>query len=290
MTERPRPEAQISSEEQERWRECLNRMLVIVSDPIAKDGLFDPRSGTGALVRIAERDFIFSAGHNFRDMKREEIALCFRHPLFSLPWIQDKDVSGFWFNAGYRDQPDVAVLELNLARRNLWRDYQPIELRDFARWQHVDDETRVIVAGYPAAKQAVRPSEAPLDLRTERVKLTHSVTSVAISVVTKIRRDITTNEHAPPDGRCFHVGWEHIARSAGIADYEQIPPHGVSGGPVFTIDGAFRYIGIERSNFEDRALLCEPVVEALKLIRDHADDNVRTQVRDAIARLDGSPI
>jgi len=85
-------EASITADEREWWKQRLNTLMLVVSDPRVEGELFDPCSGSGALVRIAGRDFVFTAGHVVDGVDHRLLTLVFRNPTLSIPSMPGTDV------------------------------------------------------------------------------------------------------------------------------------------------------------------------------------------------------
>lgn len=275
--------------ENERWHHLARAVGVGVFVPIFVQGRVDPNGGSGVLVRIANCDFVFTAGHVVHDEDRRpvpkgKIAVQFprKDDLF-LPIEPGKHIREVWASW----EPDVAVIELDPLGQIYWRSSTPIPLSRIATPKLVGSEERVMVFGVPAERHLEEASGIAPQKDVNVVTIRREIRSSALPVITRVYSNVE-NEFAPPDGRCFHVGWDHVAR-LGSEELERVEPLGVSGGPVLALDrGPAQLLGLVRSTHRKKFLMCEPIAPALRQLAGHAEEGVRRDVLSALVRLEAS--
>lgn len=280
----------MSEAEVERWQSFGMQVGAAVLVPRVVQGRLDPNGGSGVLVRICRRDFVLTAGHVVCDeatrkpVPKTEIAVQFPRDDGLFLGIKPGEMIAE-FCATY--EPDVAVIELDAKHAVYWRNHAPITLERIASAATLARKERFLVFGVPGETTTEGPSGIEPVREGNVVTMRREVTTAAVPVVTFAYRNVV-NEHAPADGRCFHVGWDHFGRH-GEAEPQRIKPHGVSGGAVLAVDREpIQLVGLVRSTFRDKYLLCEPILPALRLLMAHPDAGVRDEVLAAVVRLEAS--
>lgn len=279
----------------ERWYERRRKMEIalaaVATNIVTILGVDDPNApslGTGFLVNVGGRVFVFTAGHNVGNEslpgatpRRSRVALQFyRRDLQLLAYPEKHIVAAWW-----RDIPgqrDVGVVELDPEDSVYWSHATP-----FTTEQLVDPFSAIgsphdnlIFIGMPTELASPLPKQpaARLSVRVE---------GLAVEA-----------DHINVSDRGLAVGYE-AGRSVDRYDSrtgepsKPLPhPRGISGGPLLLVDRerrTGRVLGIARSYMpNDEVQFFEPVAHALELLVDHEDASVAADARATAARLNGA--
>lgn len=273
----------MTPEECVRWTTLCGKTAVAVGVPRVVDGRLDFNGGSGVLVDIAGRHFVLTAGHVIHGRSRSEVAVQFPREDGLLLDIKPGEMVREVFSS---HEPDVGAIELDPADRVYWRNQSAVPLTRFASWHATRASERVAAIGFPSDRWSESPSPLPtqVDFRAKTVRVQRDLGSKVVPVITFIARNVD-NEHAPTDGRCFHVEWGHV-----VAPYDDKPirinPHGVSGGPVLIVDREDApLVGLVRSAYAEKFLLCEPIATALHVLEHHRDSAVSDAIHATIERI-----
>jgi hypothetical protein len=268
--------------------ERIKRAVVAIlteSDGQGLDG------GTGVLVRVGGREFVFTAGHNIWDKDRG--ALSEKIALGQLPRTVSSDIKPGDGSAGrvfvaparpskYPD-PDVAVIETT-EKTTLLSDRAPYAEDELGTTSPLR-VPHLALAGFPTALVDVG-EKVDLGRLGRHTPLDFNLLSMVVPVlVDRVARE------EPPKGRGVHVFVPGRVNDPDGSN-ERVAPHprGVSGGPLVLPDSNGTLIGLARSR-EDypggdgHDEWCEPVAEAVRLLLEHDSPDVRAAARRVLDRL-----
>ena len=154
-----------------------------------------PLPGSGTIVRLANRDFLFTAGHNIEDCKNEDVWIGFMGNGRDAVRLQPASGAGSSFIRPNPDDPDVAVIELPPARRSDWQAVEPFLPEDLALAESVGPSDCVLLCGCPG-KASPPPGQVLLD---DGTRVPHLIaTAVPFSTAMALRargRTIRSKRH-----------------------------------------------------------------------------------------------
>ena len=244
--------------------------------------------GTGTLLRVGGFELVATAAHNLVDDSTKSfcdlnaITICRLPSNLVLPLTIGKGATPSIArrhvpgppNADGDIWPDVAVLELT-KDAILRTARQPFEEDELSTFDSIEQRVAWI-GGFPVA---CAEGEMPAYGFTPRLVLVVTIPGARHS-------------QEPPGGRGIHVryggtGYNHTRQLD-----EPIPrPHGISGGPLAVGGnlGRVHLVGLA-ARYNERAEdeWCEPVVEAVRLLVDHENVEIREGARCVLARLEPS--
>ena len=235
---------------------------------------------SGVLVAFANRFFVFTSGHNLEHLAVRDIFLMFPRELLVVPWKGGQAIREFWRS----DDPDVAVIELEPADQAYWNHMSPVELDDFAASTAIAPDSLLLIGGYPC--QQTQPGR--VDARADPASPPMFASAGLVARV-GLAQD-ARSPHEPSEGRGLHVIYhgDCFFDIDGLHQATLPAPEGLSGGPLLAInERRSLLLGLARAKHSAPDLLewYEPAFEALRLLVDHADLDVRSAVIGALEKL-----
>ena len=233
--------------------------------------------GSGTIVRLADRHFVFTAGHNLEKCRNEEVWLGFmRSARVPVPLY-----SGNYYGRGYvrpeGDDADVAIIELRPEKTAAWQEAEPFCIEDMGCHESIGLDECVLLCGCPGAESrqhSVMRDGAP------RPEL--SIDAVAFATAIAPGPPIPMRAFLEARQFCVYYG-EGVSVSGEEAF---IDPAGYSGGPVVLVHNNRRVLAGLAQSFVRPCLLCEPIWCALQFLDDcHPDADVRAEAQRGLARL-----
>lgn len=227
-------------------------------------------AATGFLVRLAGREFVFTAKHNLEGETPRSTGLGFPRELTVGVQI-GIGVRGFLRGAS---EVDVAIVELDPAHQVLWRSAQPFEAHELGAVAEARSARALCLCGFPVAEVRRKPG-------VPGFQELHEVLAT-MQLVDEVPGYRSAQE--PPEGRGIHVRYGGQAYDHRLGAWRDVSaPHGISGGPLIAIasDAAVRVLGCARS-IENGVEWCEPVSEWLRLLSEHEDAQVAIAARRAL--------
>ena len=255
----------VTPEEHARLDDFVNRVPVRVTltHRNVRDDWDAPSHGTGVLVRLGGRDFVFTVGHlgdSAGKYEPSELTVVFPRDQIIVSRRPGDSIKRVWGSK----HPDVAVIELDPSDASLWTHMRPVTTEAMLDWREVSDDERVFLLGIPF-----------------ELSSSDGASAGGMIVVTRIIRDVRSPSE-PSEGHGFHLSYEFLA-GPDFRSPRRIDPHGMSGGPIFALDrGEPKLLGLQRSTHADKYLWCEPIGCALELLGEHDDPAVIRAVREAL--------
>lgn len=258
----------VSTEDRLRLDQFVNRIPVRValSHRNVRDEMDEPEYGTGVLVRLGGRDFVFTVGHlgeSAGKYKPSELTVVFPRDQIIVGRRPGDSIKRVWGSK----HPDVAVIELDADDARLWAHMRPLTQEAMLDWREVGDSERVVILGLPFELASQDRSSAG-----------------GMMAVTHIVRDVRSPSE-PAEGHGFHLSYE-LLDGPDFRAPRRINPAGMSGGPIIALDrGEPKLLGLQRSTHADKYLWCEPIGCAIELLLEHDDPAVQRAAVESLLVL-----
>ena len=235
--------------------------------------------GTGVLVTVGGKDFVFSAGHNLEDCRdKNDIRLFF--PGYDRVLQATHGGGQGIVNYRWAREPDVGFIELCPDDKLLWARRTPVRLDDLTTAKDVRPDEQLVLVGFPAEDTTTAEG-----LRKDRQDVALSTKGICIGAIL----DPVHSPHEPLAGRGIHVRLHGEFFDSVTGENVKLPrPEGISGGPLVAVSaGGVRLLGLARSAHGDdeRYEWCEPAYEAARMLLEHENDDVREDVRRVLRTL-----
>jgi hypothetical protein len=221
-------------------------------------------AGTGFLVNLGSREFVFTAKHNLDGETPATTGVQIPREL-TIPLHFGQGVRRFFRAEG---DVDAAVVELDPAERVLWQSAQPFERHELGALAESRIARALCLCGFPVAERLAQPGLPGMDL-VQQFRAT-------MQLVDEVPDYKST--HEPPEGRGIHVRYGGQAYDHTRKEWRTVPPpQGISGGPLVAIgNNSVRVLAVARS-IENGVEWCEPAIECTRLLLDHDDPLVAAE-------------